>query len=129
MIYADTSALAKLFTTETESAELRSWPGARRPDPLVTSVLGEVELRRFAARVGPTVLGEVDVFLGLVDRLPLTLEAIGLASRLVPRTLRTLDALHVASAAGLPNLTALVTYDHLMLEAAAAYGLPVAAPV
>ncbi len=128
MIYADTSALAKLFTNEAESVCLRAWLHERPDDAVTTSVVGEVELRRFAARVVPLSLHQVDAFLALMDRLPLTAVTVALAGQLGPSRLRTLDALHVASAAGLANLTALVSYDHRMLEAAAGYGLPVASP-
>ncbi len=128
MIYADTSALAKLFTNEAESVSLRTWLHERPDDTVTTSVVGEVELRRFAARADPLSLHQVDAFLALMDRLPLTAATVALAGRLGPSRLRTLDALHVASAAGLENLTALVSYDQRMLEAAAGYGLPVASP-
>lgn len=50
------------------------------------------------------------------------------ASRL-PGSLRSLDAIHVASAALLGSeLTALVTYDHRMADAARAAGLPITMP-
>jgi predicted nucleic acid-binding protein len=50
------------------------------------------------------------------------------ASR-IPGPIRSLDAIHVASAALLgADLTTLVTYDNRMAEAAAAIGLPVDMP-
>jgi predicted nucleic acid-binding protein len=47
----------------------------------------------------------------------------------VPGMLRALDAMHVASAQQLgPELTALVTYDRRMADAARDNGLPVVMP-
>jgi predicted nucleic acid-binding protein len=46
-----------------------------------------------------------------------------------PPALRTLDAIHVASAAAMESdLEALVTYDRRMVEAGRLAGLPVASP-
>ncbi len=41
---------------------------------------------------------------------------------------RTLDALHIAAAAGPSDLEALVGWDRRMIAAADAYGLPTASP-
>ncbi|MEP6814047.1 MAG: type II toxin-antitoxin system VapC family toxin [Marmoricola sp.] len=129
MIYADTSALAKLLVAEPESEALRAWLAARPDEPFATNVVGVVELHRFAAMVGPEVDHAATMFLASVDKLPLTPTTVALAAEISPPEVRTLDALHIASAAELTELTHLVSYDHRMLEAAAAYGLPVASPV
>jgi predicted nucleic acid-binding protein len=51
------------------------------------------------------------------------------AGALEPPTLRTLDAIHVASALALGDeLEAIVTYDVRMAAAAEGLGLPLAAP-
>jgi predicted nucleic acid-binding protein len=51
------------------------------------------------------------------------------AARLDPPPLRTLDAIHVATALRLgPSLSAFVSYDARQLEAAEALGLPVVTP-
>lgn len=51
------------------------------------------------------------------------------AASMEPARLRSLDAIHLATALMLePELTAVVTYDTRMQEAAAALGMPVAAP-
>ena len=51
------------------------------------------------------------------------------AASLQPVVLRTLDAIHVASALALGSeLDAFVTYDDRMAEAARAIGLPVVRP-
>ena len=54
--------------------------------------------------------------------------ALALAAQLPPPAVRTRDALHVASVAGLAGLDALVSYDQRLLAAAHGYGLPVASP-
>jgi predicted nucleic acid-binding protein len=51
------------------------------------------------------------------------------AATIGPGTIRTLDAIHLASAAALrTDLEALVTYDRRLAEAARAFGMPVASP-
>jgi predicted nucleic acid-binding protein len=51
------------------------------------------------------------------------------AAALDPPSLRSLDAIHVATALSLGvNLVALVTYDERMIAAAQELGLPVASP-
>ncbi|HEX8769026.1 MAG TPA: type II toxin-antitoxin system VapC family toxin [Jatrophihabitans sp.] len=127
MIYADSSALAKLLIAEAETAALRSWI-SRQDARLVTNSVGVVELRRLAARVGQQAAGAATVLLGRIDRLVLTPAALALAGELPPREVRTLDALHIASAAELPDLQVLLTYDHRMAEAATHFGLPVESP-
>ncbi len=127
MIYADTSALAKLLVAEAETPALRDWI-SRQDARLVTNSIGVVELRRLAARVSQQALGAATVLLGRIDRLVLTPAALALAGELPPPEVRTLDALHIASAAELSDLRVLLTYDRRMAEAATHYGLPVESP-
>lgn len=127
MIYADTSALAKLLIAEAETPALRDWI-SRQEAPLVTNSVGVVELRRMAARVSQQVLGAATVLLDRIDRLALTPAALALAGDLPPPEVRTLDALHIASAAELRELRALLTYDRRRAEAARHFGLPVESP-
>ena len=47
----------------------------------------------------------------------------------LPQSLRSLDAIHIATAQSLgPELAALVTYDESMARVAQALGIPVASP-
>jgi len=126
VIYADTSALAKLLIAEAETPALRNWV-SRQEARLVTNSVGVVELRRLAARVSQQALGAATVLLGRIDRLALTPAALALAGEMPPEV-RTLDALHIASAAELLDLQVVLTYDRRMAEAAARYGLPVDSP-
>lgn len=128
MIYADTSALAKLVTVESESAALRTWIGERSEEPMVTNAVGAVELRRLAGQLGAPVAAAVTVLLHRIDQLEVTGATYALAGDLPPASLRTLDALHVASAAQAPEVTAFLTYDRRMADAAGLLGLPVVMP-
>lgn len=134
MIYADTSALAKLIREEPDSAALRAWLsdwlGRRTVAEQLVAVnqVGVVELRRFAARVSQQHVSLTQQLIQRLQRIEVTPTAYALAGDVPPPAVRTLDALHIASAAELPGLTAFVTYDHRMAEAAAAFGLPVVAP-
>jgi predicted nucleic acid-binding protein len=127
-IYFDTSALAKLILTDDESEALRDWVRARPGMPRITNVVGVVELQRLAARVGQTALSSAIQLLTRIDQLDMTPTALARAAQLPPPEVRTLDALHIASASELNDLEAIVTYDVRMISAADGYGLPVASP-
>ncbi|HEY0168404.1 MAG TPA: type II toxin-antitoxin system VapC family toxin [Jatrophihabitans sp.] len=127
MIYADTSALAKLVIAEAETPALREWI-SRQDARLVTNVIGVVELRRLTARISRQALDTATLLLGRIDRIALTPAALALAGQLPPPEVRTLDAVHIASAAELLELQAVLTYDRRMADAAIGYGLPVESP-
>ena len=129
MIYLDSSALLKLVREEAETEALRDWLVERPETGLVTSELGRVEVLRAARRVGDRVLAEARVVVGDLDLVPLDRAVQDLAADLGASTLRTLDALHLASAVLLGNhLSAFVAYDHRLAAAARDEGLEVAAP-
>jgi len=125
-VYVDASALAKLLVDEREG-DLRAFlaPIARQ----ATSILGRVEVERTVARRAPARLAHVA---GLLDDLVivgLEPEIAAVAATIGPATLRTLDAIHLASASALgADLEAFVTYDRRLAEAARALGMPVASP-
>jgi predicted nucleic acid-binding protein len=66
--------------------------------------------------------------LARIDQLELTPTALARAAQLPPPEVRTLDALHIASASELSDLDAIVTYDVRMIAASTGYGLPVKSP-
>ncbi len=127
-IYFDTSALAKLILVEEDSPALREWVGARRGVPRMTNVVGVVELQRLAARVSQSALNTAIQLLTRIDQLDMTPIALARAAQLPPPQVRTLHALHIASASELSDLQTIVTYDLRMISAATGYGLPVASP-
>ncbi len=130
MIYADTSALMKLVREEAESDGLARWLAdhAQHHSSVTTNLIGIVELHRAAAKVSPEAVATATLLLARIDKRELTPTAVALASEMPPPQLRTLDALHIASAAELPELSAFVTYDDRVATAAAIYGLPVVSP-
>lgn len=127
MIYVDTSALAKLVAAEPETESLRTYFRERAMVPAASSELTLVELRRAALRRGRETMESVEDVLARVDTYPLTREVIARASSLNPVALRTLDALHVATALEI-RATAVVTYDQRMMQACLANGLDSIAP-
>jgi predicted nucleic acid-binding protein len=129
VIYLDSSALMKLVRQEEETEALRSWLTQRPEQPMVTSELGRVEVLRAARRIDGRALAEARAVLGDVDLVPLRGAVLDLASDIGQPLVRTLDALHLASAILLSNeLTAFVSYDHRLAAAAEAAGLCVATP-
>ncbi|MGI9161743.1 MAG: type II toxin-antitoxin system VapC family toxin [Mycobacterium sp.] len=130
MIYLDTSAMVKLVVVEPESAVLIDWLNEHDDTPLATSVIGHIELLRAAMRAGPTVTAGARRLLDSVDGLILTDEIVEQAGALAPPELRTLDAVHLATALVYRrSITALCAYDNRLLSAARAYGLTVSSPM
>lgn len=127
MIYLDTSALLKLIIPEEHSEALSDYVDSRTD--FVSSVVLAVEARRGALRKAPRTIPRVDVFLSGVDLVGVTAAIVETASRLPDPLLRSLDAIHVATAMLLgSDVDALVSYDNRMLSAAQAYDIPTACP-
>ena len=127
MIYLDASALVTLLARRTYAKELREFLDSRPVMPMATSTLGFVETVRTMDRVGDYPDLMRDLVSGFTEIL-LT-EAVRDAAAHLPGALRTLDAIHVASAQLLgDSLDTLVTYDRRMLDIARTEGLPAEAP-
>lgn len=123
--YADASALVRLVIAEPESASMSAF--IESFDEVVTSRVGIIETRRTALRrEGP--IGLLDTVLASVGALELDAAIAATAAVLEPSTLRTLDAIHLATAMALYHVDAFVTYDARLAESARALGLPVATP-
>lgn len=123
----DSSALLTLLTSRSNAAALRRFLAARPGVPMATSTLGFVETVRQLDKVGsfPNALADLD---GLVTEILLTEDVRNLATR-VSASLRSLDAIHVASALTIGEaLDSLITYDKRMLDAAREAGLAAFAP-
>jgi predicted nucleic acid-binding protein len=119
----------KLVREEAESAALAEWLAGQAEVPVVSSELGRVETLRAARRAGGEVLTEARAVIGDLDLVPLDCAVQDLACDIGEAPLRTLDALHLASAVLLRDeLTAFVAYDHRLASAAESVGLPVRAP-
>ncbi|GAA0231370.1 type II toxin-antitoxin system VapC family toxin [Saccharothrix mutabilis subsp. mutabilis] len=128
MIYFDTSALVKLVQTESETAALREWIDSRTGVRLLTSTLARVELVRAVRAEGDAAVRVATRLLVQLHQMPMTMDLLDAAGAL-PVPLRSLDAIHLASALRLRGeLIAFVAYDKRLLAAADELGLPVAAP-
>lgn len=129
LVYLDASAIVKLVRRERESAELAEWLTLR--DEAVSSALASVEVRRALRRAAAPadVLNEAEHQLELVTLVSLAPHVLALAGRLPGDHLRSLDAIHLATALTLGELPeSLVTYDKRLADAARRHGLAVVHP-
>lgn len=126
LAYADASALVKLIVREPDSDALHRWyVDAER---LITSRAGIVETER-ASRRRPHDVEQRMLVLRDVEVIEVNAEIGHVAAAVEPPTVRTLDAIHIASALALgPELEAFVTYDDRLADAARGAGLPVVRP-
>jgi predicted nucleic acid-binding protein len=99
-------------------------------DAAVVSALARTELIRAVRRVRPELEQPATELLSTFTLLGVDAGVLSAAGELAPATLRTLDAIHVASALTLgAELDAVVTYDTRMIDAARAVGIRVESPV
>lgn len=124
--YLDTSAALKLVLAEQESEALIEAITKEVPT-LVACYLLETEMRRAAHRSPDLSQRQVTDLLDRIDLFEVTPTVFLQAGLLPGEHLRSLDALHLASAIG-TAVDCLVTYDVRMAEAARAAGLVVIAP-
>ncbi|MGH3457906.1 type II toxin-antitoxin system VapC family toxin [Aeromicrobium sp.] len=126
--YADTSAWVKLIYSEAETdAMLDHLEDVRDSDGrFVSSELLATELHRTGRRLGVRAAGIRDALSELELVLP-THETFAAAGQLAGEVLRTLDALHVATALE-AGASAFVTYDSRQAAAAEEAGLSVISP-
>jgi hypothetical protein len=126
LIYLDASACVKLVLSEPESPAVEA--AIEDVERLVASEILEVEVMRATRRGG----GEITVARAQLDGvrlLPLSDEIRRRASELLPLSIRSLDAIHIATALELgERLDSLFTYDQRMATAARETGLEVRAP-
>ena len=129
MIALDSSALVELVLDEPESAALETWLVGRAPLSVTASDLVRVELIRAVARAAPAGVPRARTLLAGVDLVPITRDLLEVAADLGPPSLRSLDALHLATALSLGSaLDAFVVYDERLAHAATDAGLQVVAP-
>ena len=127
-VYLDSSAFVKLVVEETESAAVRAFL-ANRDARRVSSALLRTESLRAVRNLGPDVLAIVREGLRRVDLIGIDDRTLDAAGMLEPQVLRTLDAIHLATAMAVgDDLDVIVTYDERMVEAARLLGLSTATP-
>jgi predicted nucleic acid-binding protein len=125
--YLDSSALVKLAVREPETAALRRY--LRRRRPLITSALARTEVTRALLPLGPEAVRRGHDVLARVDQVRLNDRVLDAAGAILPVELRSLDAIHLATAQQLgADLARVVTYDERMTAAARQLGVTVTRP-
>jgi len=129
VIYLDSSALVKLALSEPESAALTSYLATRPGQDLVSSTLHRAEVLRAIWRSEPGALPRAQRIIRRVAVVSLTHDLLDNAATQAPASLGTTAAIHLVSALTIRrDLTAFVSYDKQLLDAAEGAGLPVASP-
>ena len=127
MIYFDASALVTLVTGRAYARELREFLAQSPEMPMGTSTIGFIETVRTLDRVGSYPTAMQDLLADFTEILVTDEIRDGAAS--LPGGVRTLDAIHIASAQAIGDVLAfLVSYDKRMLDVAHSVGIPIAAP-
>jgi len=131
-VYVDSSALIKRVVAEAESAALVEFLDGHywQTDLLVSSSLGWVEVSRVvlaraksAADAGELIEGAMSG----IDERSMSADVISVARRIEPLILRSLDAIHLATAV-LIDADLVVTYDDRLADACRRNALAVAMP-
>jgi uncharacterized protein len=127
LTYVDSSAIVKLAIAEPESPALRRYLSRRRP--LVCSALARTEVTRALLPAGAEAVARGQAVLRRIQLVRINDRVLNDAGQMQPNELRSLDAIHLASARLLGNaLRMIVTYDERMAAAAHATGWSVATP-
>jgi uncharacterized protein len=129
LVYLDSSAIVKLVVREPESGALFEWLDAR-PDR-ISSAIARVEVLRALRRSGVAegVRRRALDVLARLALMPIDRTILDAASELGPSDLRSLDAIHLATALSVgADLGGLVTYDERLAAAAVRSRLEVWAP-
>jgi predicted nucleic acid-binding protein len=129
VIYLDSSALVKLALVEPETAALADYLANRADQALVSSSLHRAEVLRAIWRAEPGALPRAQRMIRRVSLVSLSHDLLDNAATLPPGGLCITAAIHLASALAIKrDLTAFVSYDKQLLDAAEAAGLPIASP-
>jgi predicted nucleic acid-binding protein len=125
--YLDASAIVKLAIREPESTALRRY--LRRKRPLVSSALARTEVLRALMPAGDEAVARGRSVLQRLDLVRVNDRVLNAAAVMRPPELRSLDAIHLATAQQLGHeLAAVVTYDDRMIIAAKQLGYRVDQP-
>jgi predicted nucleic acid-binding protein len=128
-LYLDSSAIVKLVAAESESLALFDF--VRQYEERVSSVLARVEVRRAVRRAGGSAAERrrADRVLARLALVRIDDPIIATASHLRPIDLRSLDAIHLATAlSASDDIAGIVTYDARLARAAAAARIEVFQP-
>ncbi len=128
VLYLDSSAFVKAVVAEPESPALRRFLRRRR-GRRVSSALLRAEAMRAVRFLHPDARSQVRLALRRVDLVGIDDQILDQAGLLEPAMVRTLDAIHLATALALgDDLGTVVTYDERVAEGARLLGLPTSAP-
>lgn len=126
--YLDSSAFVKLVVDEAESTALRRYLAAH-DTRFVASALLRTESVRAVRHLGSDALAAMRDGLRRIDLIGIDDRILDTAGGLEPTVMRTLDAIHLATALSMgDDLIAIVTYDERMIEAARRLGLAIESP-
>ncbi len=129
MNYLDSSALLKLIFQEKESDALQRWLEERPRDRWVSSEIVRLEVVRAAHRGTAEAVAEARRLVSRLDIVPLSASLLDAAADVGSPLLRSLDAIHLASAVSLgAALHSFIAYDTRLLHGAADLGLAVVSP-
>ena len=114
---------------ERESADLELWLSDRRGEPVTSSELARLEVLRGCRRLDAGTVPAARELLADIELISLSSRVIDEAGDIAEPSLRSLDALHLASALSIAtDLTAFIAYDRRLATAAEAAGLPTIQP-
>ena len=124
--YLDSSAILKTIFDEQERPDLLRFLNSQS----TSSRLSKIEVRRTVARLVPTKTAEVNLELDKINFLPISNPILMAAENFSPEiTLRTLDAIHIATVMSLEgSIEGLITYDRQMIANAKLLGIKVISP-
>jgi uncharacterized protein len=129
VIYLDSSALVKLALAEPESGALTGYLAQHAGQALVSSTLHRAEVLRAIWRSEPGALPRAQRIIRRISLVSLTHDLLDNAATQAPASLGTSAAIHLVSALTIKrDLTAFVSYDRQLLDAAEVAGLKVASP-
>lgn len=129
LVYLDSAAIVKLVRPEPESAALFAWLDDR--SERFTSAVAEVEVMRAVRRLGvpATVVRRAMEVFETMAVIPIDRRVLETARVLDPPELRSLDAIHLATALSVgAELAGFVTYDQRLAAAAASARIEVWSP-
>lgn len=128
-IYLDSSAFVKLVVQEPGSDALRDFLAGER-GRYVCSALLRTEALRAVRNEGPDVLASMRQALRRIDLIDIDDRILDAGGMLEPGVVRSLDAIHLATALAVgDDLEVVVTYDERMVTASARLGIPTATPI
>lgn len=129
LFYADTSAVIKLLVEETHSKAFAAFYDAHPDAEWVSSALLKIEVTRAVTRARPALLPDARDLLLAFSCIAMDEDIVQGAMNEPDRGLRSLDAIHLATARVLgPDLDAVVSYDGRLTRAANEAGLATLSP-